>query len=169
MKKYIVIDTWNGEGYSYNNGVDTKQFDDKKKAFAWAYKRALSNVDGEKEDVHQYSDEEYFKEKPFSDGDGYYFDLRDDYGSYQVWEVKEAYAIGILCNVNEVSLFTKKEYDKAIEDLDWEIEEYCKKHKDKKWVTTDKEDLKVEEKNGDLFYNEFDDYDYQFRLITNLK
>ena len=33
MKKYIVIDTWNGDGYSSENGVDTKQFDDKKKAF----------------------------------------------------------------------------------------------------------------------------------------
>ena len=40
MKKYIVIDTWNGDGYSSENGVDTKQFSYRKSALKWAYKRA---------------------------------------------------------------------------------------------------------------------------------
>lgn len=157
MKKYIVIDTWNGEGYSYNNGVDIKQFDDKKKAFEWAYKCALRHADGDAKYVAQYSDEDYFKEKPFSDGDGYYFELRDDYGSFQVWETKDAYAFGILCNVNEVSMFTKKEFEEEISRLDKEYGE-------------DLEDYSDTEENGDKFYCSLvDDYDYQFRLITNLK
>ena len=58
MKKYIVVDTWNGEGYSYNNGVDTKQFQYKKSAFKHAYKRVLSNTNGDADLVCRYSDEE---------------------------------------------------------------------------------------------------------------
>ena len=158
MKKYIVVDTWNGDGYSYENGVDTKFFNDRNKAFEWAYKRALSNAGDEKDDVHQYSDEKYFKEKAYSNGDGYYFETYDDNsGSYQVWETKDAYAIMIQCNVNDVTMLTKEEYEEHIEELDamygGDLEEYCE--------TDD---------NGDKFYCSLvDDYDYQFRLIKNLK
>ena len=143
MKKYIVVDTWNGDGYSYMNGIDTKQFEYKKAAFKYAYQRALSNAGDEKDDVHQYSDEKYFKEKAYSNGDGYYFEAYDDNcGSYQVWETKDAYAIMIQCNVNDVTMLTKEEYEAQIEQLEWEIEEYLKKHKDNPYAANDIEDLK---------------------------
>tara|TARA_R100000951_G_scaffold116129_2_gene126650 strand:+ start:1671 stop:2156 length:486 start_codon:yes stop_codon:yes gene_type:complete len=161
MKKYIVVDTWNGEGYSYNNGVDTKQFQYKKSAFKHAYKRVLSNTDGDADLVCRYSDEEmnhslWEAVKRDADGDGFYWETYDDNsGSYQVFEIKDAYAIMILCNVNEVSLLTKKEYEERISELN---EEYGE----------DLEEYYEEDDNGDKFYCAIDDYDFQFRLIKNL-
>ena len=172
MKKYIVIDTWNGEGYSDHNGVDTRIFTDKNKAFDWAYSRALSEANNIEEDVSQYSNKEWWgNAEPYSDGDGYIYEgANGNDGSYQVYELKEdTYAFCILCNINTVSLFTKKQYDETIEDLEWRIENWSKEHKEKEWVTTDIEGLRQIADNGDRYYCEFDDYDYQFRLITNLK
>ena len=163
MKKYIVIDTWNGEGYSDNNGVDTKQFDDKKKAFAWAYKRVLSNNDDDADGVCRYSDETssnpelWTPVKRDADGDGFYWESYDDNsGSYQVFEIKDTYAIMIYCNTNEVFMLNKEEYDEKIAELNEEYGEEL-------------EEEMYKEDNGDSFYCAIDDYDYQFRLITNLK
>jgi hypothetical protein len=158
MKKYIVIDTWNGEGYSSDNGVDTKQFTYKKSAYKWAYKRALSNADGDAKYVNRYSDL-YASIEKGADGDGYTFLGYDDSeGSYQVWETKKViYAYMILCNVNDVQSLTKEQYDKRIKHFDSEYGE-------------DLEEYSDTEENGDKFYSSLvDDYDYQFRLITNLK
>ena len=150
MKKYIVIDTWNGEGYSYNNGADTKQFQYKKSAMKHAFKRVLSNVDGDTDDVQKYN-EEYLD-------DGYYFThYNDDSGSYQVHEIKDTYAIMIQCNTNEVFMLNEKEFNDKISELD---EEYGE----------DLEDYSNTDENGDKYYCSLvDDYDYQFRLIKNLK
>ena len=163
MKKYIVIDTWNGEGYSDNNGVDTKQFDDKKKAFAWAYKRVLSNNDDDADGVCKYSDETspnpelWTPVKKDADGDGFYWESYDDNsGSYQVFEIKDTYAIMIYCNTNEVFMLNKEEYDEKIAELNEEYGEEL-------------EEEMYKEDNGDSFYCAIDDYDYQFRLITNIK
>tara|TARA_R110002020_G_scaffold6208_4_gene25937 strand:+ start:6348 stop:6542 length:195 start_codon:yes stop_codon:yes gene_type:complete len=63
----------------------------------------------------------------------------------------------IQCNVNEVTMLTKKEYEEKIEWLD-------KKYGD------DLEDYCDTEDNGDKFYCSLvDEYDYQFRLIKNNK
>jgi hypothetical protein len=156
-KKYIVIDTWNGDGYSSENGVDTKQFAYKKSAFKWAYKRALSNADGDAKYVTRYSDE-YAQIDKGAEGDGYFFDSYDDNcGSYQVWELKDAYAFVILCNVNDCAMLTKEQFEEQTKSLDDEYGE-------------DLEENSHTEENGDKFYNSLvDDYDYQFRLISNLK
>ena len=63
-----------------------------------------------------------------------------------------------ICNVNDCSaLLTKKQYEEQIEWLDKEYGE-------------DLEEYSDTEENGDKFYSScVDDYDYQFRLITNLK
>ena len=160
MKKYIVVDTWNGEGYSYNNGVDTKQFQYKKSAFKYAYDRTLSNADGDADLVCRYSDEKpnehWTPVKRDADGDGFYWETYDDNaGSYQVFDIKDAYAIMIICNTNEVSMLTKKEYEERIAMLN---EEYGE----------DLEEYHEEDSNGDSFYCAIDDYDFQFRLIKNL-
>ena len=162
MKKYIVVDTWNGEGYSYDNGVDTKQFQYKKSAFKHAYKRALCNAQDVADDVCRYSQEkpnEYWTPvKRGADGDGFYFNSYDDNaGSYQVFEIKDAYAIKILCNTNEVFMLTKEEYEDVVRGLNKEYGE-------------DLEEYSETDDNGDSFYSCLvDDYDYQFRLIKNLK
>ena len=145
MKKYIVVDTWNGDGYSTENGVEIEQFQNKKSALKHAYKRALSNADGDKKYVERY-------ENAYS-----FLGYDDSHGSYQVWETKDVYAIMIQCNVNEVTMLTKKEYEEKIEWLD-------KKYGD------DLEDYCDTEDNGDKFYCSLvDEYDYQFRLIKNNK
>ncbi len=175
MKKYIVIDTWNGEGYSSENGVDTKQFNYRKSALKWAYKRALSNAQSVKEDVLRYSDQKDYNGEPLewfkkdgkkTNGDGYFWETYDDNtGSYQVWETKNVYAFKILCNVNEVTPLTKQEYLEEIKDKEHLMKDAIA---DSVWNETE-EDFISEDENGDAFYGNLDDYDYQFRLINNLK
>ena len=46
--KYIVVDTWNGEGYSSNNGAEIRIFDNKEQASyhcrVEAYKEKIEDV-----------------------------------------------------------------------------------------------------------------------------
>ena len=170
-KKYIVIDTWNGEGYSSNNGTDIQVFDTKRKAMNFAKKRA----------------NEQYADKVWKDGDGYVFGVGEyeegefeDHGTYQVFEIDESiYAIGILCNINEVALFTKEMYEEELEQKEIQVKESIKesnelmkryneieKAKDIKYnFTHDREDFVCEDEDG-KFYSELDDYDYQYRLLT---
>ncbi len=178
MKKYIVIDTWNGEGYSSENGVDTKQFNYRKSALKWAYKRALSNANGVESDVMRYSEMKHTEVKPTDNGDGYCFTGYDNNnGSYQVWETKDTYAFMIMCNVNDVVRLTKKEYKDQINEIEYKMNSFIidSEH----WYVLFRnnmvvgmdwgEELKYPQNNGDVFYTGFDNYDYQFRLINNLK
>ena len=159
MKKYIVIDTWNGEGYSSNNGTDIQVFDTKRKAMNFAKKRA----------------NEQYADKVWKDGDGYVFGVGEyeegefeDHGTYQVFEIDDTiYAIGILCNVNEVALFTKEMYEEEIKQKEIEVKESIKESKDKYHFYYDREDFVQEDEEGN-FYNDLDDYDYQYRLLTKI-
>ena len=168
MKKYIVIDTWNGEGYSSNNGTDIQVFDTKKKAMDFAKKRA----------------NEQYADKVWKDGDGYVFGVGEyekgefeDHGTYQVFEIDDTiYAIGILCNVNEVALFTKKQYEEEIKQKEIEVKESIKERNNTNLYpsellhltyTHDREDFVQEDKDGN-FYNDLDEYDYQYKLLTNI-
>jgi len=174
MKKYIVIDTWNGDGYSSENGVDTKQFNYRKSALKWAYKRALSNTDGVESDVKRYSElknpngelyEWFKKDGNKTNGDGYCWDTYDDNsGSYQVWETKDVYAFMIQCNINGVNPLSKPQYLEEIKDKEHLMKDAIA---NSVWDETE-EDFIEEEENGDAFYGNLDDYDYQFRLMNNL-
>ena len=63
----------------------------------------------------------------------------------------------ILCNVNDCAMLTKEQFEEQTKSLDDEYGE-------------DLEENSHTEENGDKFYNSLvDDYDYQFRLISNLK
>ena len=167
-KKYIVIDTWNGEGYSSDNGTDIQVFDTKRKAMNFAKKRA----------------NEQYADKVWKDGDGYVFGVGEyedgefeDHGTYQVFEIDDTiYAIGILCNVNEVALFTKKQYEEEIKQKEIEVKESIKERNNTNLYpsellhltyTHDREDFVQEDEEGN-FYNDLDDYDYQYRLLTNI-
>ena len=161
-KKYIVIDTWNGEGYSSSNGTEIQVFDTKRKAMNFAKKRA----------------NEQYADKVWKDGDGYVFGVGEyedgefeDHGTYQVFEIDDTiYAIGILCNVNEVALFTKKMYEEEIKQKEIQVKESIKEYNEKYrtlFYSHDREDFVQEDEEGN-FYNDLDDYDYQYRLLTNI-
>jgi hypothetical protein len=170
MKKYIVIDTWNGEGYSSENGVDTKQFNNRKSALKWAYERALSNAQGVESDVMRYSEMRYTIVKPTDNGDGYCFvGANNDNGSYQVWETKDTYAFMIMCNINDVIPLTKKKFEDEIDEIEHSMNQFIVKSEYMAKGTNWEEEFKYPQDNGDVFYTGFDDYDYQFRLINNLK
>ncbi len=175
MKKYVVIDTWNGEGYSTENGVDIKQFDYRKSALKWAYKRALTNAQDDADDVQRYSDQkdhngeplEWFKKDGSeTNGDGYFWETYDDdSGSYQVWETKDVHAFMIQCNVNDVTPLTKKQFIEEIEDK----EDLMKDAITHSHFNESEEDFQSQEENGDVYYGGLDDYDYQYRLVSNMK
>tara|TARA_B110000259_G_scaffold98047_1_gene113289 strand:+ start:114 stop:827 length:714 start_codon:yes stop_codon:yes gene_type:complete len=177
MKKYVVIDTWNGEGYSTENGVDIKQFDYRKSALKWAYKRALTNAQDDADDVQRYSDQkdhngeplEWFKKDGSeTNGDGYFWETYDDdSGSYQVWETKDVHAFMIQCNVNDVTPLTKKQFIEEIEDKE-DLMKDAITHSD---FNESEEDFQSQEENGDVYYGglDFEDYDYQYRLVSNMK
>jgi len=173
MKKYIVIDTWNGDGYSSENGVDTKQFDYRKSALKWAYKRCVEQNQGDTDTIQRYSDQKNYNGEPLewfkkdgneTNGDGYFWETYDDNcGSYQVWETKNVYAFKILCNVNDVTPLTYQEYLEEIEDKEHLMKDAIAYSN---WDETE-EDFISEEENGDVYYGSLDDYDYQFRLMKN--
>jgi hypothetical protein len=165
MKKYVVIDTWNGEGYSTENGVDIKQFDYRKSALKWAYKRALSNAQDDADDVQRYSDQTDLM-KANDNGDGYFWETYDDNcGSYQVWETKDVYAFMIQCNVNDVTPLTKKQFIEEIEDKEAIMKDAIIHSP----FNEMEEDFQFQEENGDVYYGGLDDYDYQYRLVKNIK
>ena len=151
-KRYIVVDTWNGDGYSDENGTMIKTFNTKMEAF----ENAL-------EGVKQQHDATFEAVKIFSRNlhlvGGYIFESGNDAGSFQVFELNEdIYAVEILCNVNEVSLLTKDQHEEAIEQREEEISAY---------TTYDSREDYVTENNGDTFYSAVEEYDFQYRLIKN--
>jgi hypothetical protein len=107
--KFIVIDTWNGDGYSTENGVEIKTFSSRVEAVEHAKKRRDEQIKidlGDK--INEFGD--------------YYFGWGDDdygdHGSYQVHELKENYfAVEIVTNINFVRFLTKKEYKQTIKKL----------------------------------------------------
>ena len=144
MKDYIVVDTWNGVGYSDNNGVEIKQFDEYSPAKCWASRRSIEQSQGDLSGLCELPN-------------GYGWEGYDEHsGTYQVLETKDAYAVMIRCNINDIQTLTKDEYYNKIQEFDELYGEHL-------------EDCLDVENNGDRFYHSHvDDYDYQFRLIKNL-
>lgn len=142
---YLVIDTWNGMGYSTENGVEIKQFNDKKKATDWAFIRCLEQAQYDLSSLSRLEN-------------GYVWeDEERNAGTYQVIETKNVYAVMIKCNINEVETLTKEQYYNKIQELDGLYGE-------------DLDDCLDVDENGDRFYHShFDEYDYQFRLLRNLE
>ena len=59
MKKFIVIDTWNGDGYSSDNGTQIKIFDTQAEAKQYAESMALQEIEHQEsnEGLTYYSDD----------------------------------------------------------------------------------------------------------------
>ena len=166
--KYIVIDTWNGEGYSSENGTQIKTFPTKIEAMKYA-------KDSRKGMINMYSDFKppYYPYTPYEIDDnvfGWGDEEIGDYGSYQVYELKpDDYAIEILVNVNEVFILSKQQYKDRIKELNEEVFESMFKALtlDNFYAPTDLEEyLYLDDNNiNEPFYHGVNDYDYQFRII----
>lgn len=154
-EKFIAVDTWNGEGYSSENGTEIKIFDSVLKAYRYCKDRTRDAV---VEDV-------IVSEKVEN---GYqYTDIvtdTDDSGSYRYYPLpKDAYAVEILCNINEVRILNQKEFANAIADREVELRDYL----DQKLFDEVREDKVIVTDDG-IFYHSTDQYDYQYRRLESL-
>lgn len=137
--KYVIVSTWNGEGYSELNEAVIKKFKSDEDAFFHIVKKARQYDEG--------FELEYFQKK----GEGRVtFDDGDDQGSFQFFKVISSdYGVVIQCNVNEAIVLNKDGYNDtlalAIKQADPdELEEID--------LTADR-----------IFIGAYDsDYDYQF-------
>ena len=148
-KKYIVVDTWNGEGYSSDNGVEMKLFETKKEANAYcklmAYRNEGANINiSTVENGYEYED---------TDEEGCH-----DSGSYRYYQLQEnSYAVEILCNINEVVILNQVEFSKALAERESDIVEADVYRGDHAFNTDD-----------GIFYHCVDQYDFQYRRISSL-
>jgi len=156
-KKYIVVDTWNGTDYSDTNGTEIRIFDTKQEADAYCKTEAYKN---EEEDV-------MVVEKVKN---GYEFydiseDGVDDSGSYRYYTLpQDAYAVEILCNINEVRILNQIEFAKAIADREAELQDYL--NGDNIFNDT-REDKAIATDDG-IFYHSTHMYDYQYRRLESV-
>ena len=161
-KKYIVVDTWNGDNYASDNGVEIRIFDTKKDADAYCKTEAYKN---EEEDV-------MVVEKVKN---GYEFydiseDGVDDSGSYRYYPLpQDAYAVEILCNVNEVRILNQIEFAKAIADREAELQDYLDVYnEDISESLQDTREDKVIATDDGIFYHSLDQYDFQYRRLESV-
>jgi hypothetical protein len=112
MAKYIIIETWNGEGYSYENKASLMDFNSDTEAQA----HIESLVQEDAENVKA------------SKGMVFY-EVGEDGGWYTWTPYEGQYGVVILCNANEPYIVNEEQflrfYDQAVEqaDPDEEIEE----------------------------------------------
>jgi hypothetical protein len=162
--KYIVIDTWNGDGYTSENGTEIKTFQTKKEALKYA-------KESRKEMINMYADikDPYTPYEIDDNVFGWGDEQIGDYGSYQVHELKDNdYAIEIIPNYNEVFILTKEKYEQRIKELNEEVFESMFKALtlDNFHAPTDLEEyLYLDDNIKEPFYHGVNDYDYQFRII----
>lgn len=157
--KFIVINTWNGDGYSYLNGDDSQIFTTLSEAEIYAKKlfnqytsewtNGLPKVNG---DVFKHVDGTNKLLRLWT------YELLDyDGGSVQIYEMaNDIECIRIETNINYVTLFTLEEYKSFLFDCLMNPLLITDEHLNK-------------ESNGDIFIGAFEDYDYQFRLIKNIQ
>jgi hypothetical protein len=134
--KYAIVSTWNGEGYSYQNTAELKEF--KNDSEAQIYLRQLLNEQDATSDATE------------TDGCITY-EIGDDQGSFVfIRNAELIFGIMILANVNEVHpLLSKK---------DW------LKHLKRAVQQSDPDDLdELDLSDESIFICAYDsDYDYQF-------
>lgn len=100
---YLVVDTWNGEGYSFENGSDLRLFTDKTKAIDFAKTMVNSSCE---EAVFQLS-----KDTSGNYVGGAFYKQGDDHGSYQVFELHTGHThVWIDCGTNGARPLTREEF-----------------------------------------------------------
>lgn len=159
MKKYAIIDTWNGDGYSYANEIlHIKYFDNDEQALEHCKKLATEQANGFLEDLFGVTDNiddllsvndssvDYFAKNDEDDSGCIHFvELHDD-----------SFAVEMLCNVNEVLVLTEDEYK-------YSLNEAVK--------NADQDDIDDLDLAADrVFIGAYnDDYDRQFEIISDDK
>ena len=151
--KFIVTDTFNGEGYSSENGTTLKMFNSLPEAFTFA-----------KDLAHRFADEN--SQLLVQGREKISFQCADGFGAVHIAKLpKDAYAIKYTCNLNEIEILTKDEHNEflygiydALEGLGYETEDYIEHN-----GHNNTEKLY----DGDMFINAFQDDDYQIRVISN--
>lgn len=158
--KYIVIDTWNGDSYSFENGTHIKTFPTKKQAL----KFAKENRD------HYIKEMEYTPYQIDNNVFGYGDEEIGNHGSFQVYELNDNdYAVEIIPNYNEVFILTKEQYKQRIKELNEEVFEMMYKGMTLQnfHAPTDiQEYIDIHEDINEPFYHGVNEYDYQFRIIN---
>ena len=157
-KKYIVVDTWNGEGYSSENGAEIRIFDNKEQASyhcrVEAYKQKIEDV---------------MKVEKVENGYEFYDiseDGVDDSGSYRYYPLpKDAYAVEIRANVNEVRILNQVEFSKALAERELELQHYLT---GQNGLIEDRGDKVVATDDG-IFYHSTHMYDYQYRRLSDVR
>lgn len=134
--QYIIATTWNGEGYSYQNKAELKQFE--------------SDADAQKYILEQFADNENEERYEVEVTKGRVsFDNGEDQGSYQwIKAPEDIYGVAIRCNVNEVEVCNEKQYSDLLDNVIAEA---------------DPDEVAEIESNEEVFLNAYEgDYDYQF-------
>jgi hypothetical protein len=119
MKKYLIVETWNGEGYSTENRItEVIEFESDEQAKEHCLTLAMEDASTAFYD----EDEEPYKIE--DRGNGHTFSDDVDAGSRQYFELTdECYGVMIFCNINEVSILCKEEYTKAVSDSFWDCDD----------------------------------------------
>lgn len=134
--KYIIATTWNGEGYSYQNRAELKEFN--------------SDSDAQNYILSQFNENENVERYEVVETEGRIsFDNGEDQGSWQwIKAPKDVYGVAIRCNVNEVEVCNEREYFALLDNVISEA---------------DNEEVEEIESNDNVFLNAYQgDYDYQF-------
>lgn len=149
MKKYAIIGTWNGEGYSSENKLHSI-IERKSDADAMAFTKELVMLEmvvNTDED-----DDEFFTRE---NGNGWITGNEEDSGSYQFFEIKDdTFGFVILTNINEVTMVNEEEF--------YEIKEFAIGQAD----LNEYEDGELD--SDDVFIGAHEGaYDHQFITMKN--
>jgi hypothetical protein len=96
--QYIIAETWNGEGYSYENKAYIKDFINEKHVRVYIGSLFPSNA------------------AILMDVNRVEYEIEDDAGSYEWYQYTGQYGAVILPHLNEVLILDKNEFDSMYED-----------------------------------------------------
>lgn len=146
VNEYLIIETWNGEGYSYENDAAIFKTDDTAKRIAHNSLKSMlgyfSIGEGCGEDGLDINYNKIGKEYKIT------YTFQDNTGSISVLPYQGQYGVMIKCEINEYTTFnTKEEYYKAYQEA---VE------------LADPEDYQL----GDMFIHACkDDYSRKFKIL----
>tara|TARA_B100000614_G_scaffold37811_1_gene30182 strand:- start:14123 stop:14923 length:801 start_codon:yes stop_codon:yes gene_type:complete len=178
-KTYLLVDTWNGEGYSSENGVQIKKYSCEHQAYNDAEEFVKRQVNFNKgfvpkcESLHEHPSVEFYDDNS-QWGDGRLlkkkiisYSVGEDYGSYQILEFNQSnkipYGVKITTSLNEVEVLTKEEYFEEIDNLITKVTEHDCSEAEELEEQRKSQGEKFEPFISAEYYN--GDCDYQFRLI----
>jgi hypothetical protein len=99
--KYVIVHTWNGEGYSWKNTAEVMEFSSDDKAQQYIVEQAHDEADALAEFTEEWGNVS--------------FDDDEDQGSVQWFAfTPETYGVVIRTNVNEVQLVNEQEYHEQL-------------------------------------------------------